>query len=53
MKKAVITILGLAGGKIVKKDNNKLNAINFKSQHDYYFNKKEKDFLNIPILYLF
>ncbi len=42
MKKAVITILGLAGGKIVKKDNNKLNAINFKSQHDYYFNKKEK-----------
>ena len=42
MKKAVITVLGLAGGKIGKDDNSQLKAINFESKHDYYFNKKEK-----------
>lgn len=40
MKKAVITILGLAGGKIDKSGE----AINFKSKHKYYFNKED----NLP-----
>lgn len=38
MKKAVVTILGLAGGKIEKKDGI-LKAINFNSKHEYYFNE--------------
>ena len=40
MKKAVITILGLAGGNIVKDNDSKLKAINYKSKHNYYFDEK-------------
>jgi len=38
MKKAVITILGLAGGKVEKKDE-KMIATNFQDKQKYYFEK--------------
>ncbi len=51
MKKAVITILGLAGGKYDKKED---KAINYKSKHLYYFEndkKNQKEYSNIlPLL---
>jgi len=41
MKKAVVTILGLAGGNINKDKKGVLTAINFNTKHDYYFDKEE------------
>ena len=40
VKKGLITILGLAGGKIDKEDG-KLLAINFKTKHKYYFENSD------------
>lgn len=42
MKKAVITILGLAGGKVEKKED-QLILTNFKTKHEYYFKEDEKN----------
>lgn len=49
MKKAVISILGLAGGKVEKQHNNTLKLTNFEQKHKYFFDISKppsKDYIN-------